>query len=116
MIRLIVATVLACSCGPALAQKKMYRCGNQFQERPCAGPKTDAAAPSAAKADPQEQQDGAARRREREQAIHQAKCENYTEELADIDRRIKAGADKEVLDQFMRRQKEMRVRIDRTCK
>ncbi|MGP1678854.1 MAG: hypothetical protein ACTS6J_17070 [Burkholderiales bacterium] len=116
MIRPIVAFALACSCSLALAQNKMYRCGNQFQERPCSGPKADAAAPYAAKADPQEQQESAARRREREQAIHQAKCENYAEELADIDRRIKAGADKEVLDQFMRRQKEMRIRIDRTCK
>jgi len=116
MIRLIVALAIACSCGPALAQKKMYRCGNQFQERPCAGPNTDGAAPSAAKADPQEQQEGAARRREREYVIDQAKCEIYTEELADIDRRIKAGADKDVLDQFKRRQKEMRARIDRTCK
>ncbi len=115
MIRLIVAFAIACSCSAALAQKKMYRCGNQFQERPCTGPMIDAVS-SEGKADPQRQQESAARRREREQAIHQARCENYTEELADIDRRIKAGADKEVLDQFMRRQKEMRVRIDRTCK
>ena len=114
MIRLIVAVAIACSCNPALAQKKMYRCGNQFQERPCEGPKTDAAS-STAKADPQ-QQEAMARRREREQTIHQVKCENYAEELADIDRRIKAGADNEVIDQFKRRQKEMRNRIERACK
>jgi len=111
MIRLIVAVAIACSCCTALAQKKMYRCGNQFQERPCEGPKADAA-----KVDPQEQQETASRRREREQAIHQAKCEDYAEELADIDRRIKAGADKEVIDQFKSRQKEMRARIERSCK
>ncbi len=112
MIRLIVAFAIACSSGPALAQKKTYRCGNQFQERPCEGPKTNA---SASSADPQQQQETAAKRREREQAIHMAKCENYAEELADIERRIKAGADKVVIEQFERRQKEMRLRIQRTC-
>lgn len=115
MLRMMLAVALACGCSASLAQKKMYRCGNQFQERPCAGPKTEAAASPASKADPQQQQEGAAKRREREQAIHQAKCENYAEELADIDRRIKAGADNEVLDQFKRRQKEMRSRIERSC-
>ncbi len=114
MVRLIVAFAIACSCSPALAQKKMYRCGNQFQERPCEGPKTDAAA--AAKADPQQKQETAAKRQEREQAIHLAKCENYAEELSDINRRIKAGADEKVMDQFLRRQKEMNIRIDRECK
>ncbi|MDP1952723.1 MAG: hypothetical protein Q8K27_03260 [Betaproteobacteria bacterium] len=112
---MMLAVALACGCSASLAQKKMYRCGNQFQERPCAGPKTEAAASPAANADPQQQQEDAAKRREREQAIHQAKCENYAEELADIDRRIKAGADNEVLDQFKRRQKEMRSRIERSC-
>lgn len=115
MIRLFAAFAIACSCSPALAQKKMYRCGNQFQERPCAGPKIDAAA-SAAEARPQQQQEAAARRREREQEIRQAKCADYAEELADIDRRIKAGADKDVIDQFTRRQNEMRTRIERRCK
>jgi hypothetical protein len=116
MVRLIVALAIACSCSAALAQKKMYRCGNQFQERPCEGPKTDAAASSAAKADPQQKQETAVKRQEREQAIHQAKCENYAEELGDINRRIKAGADEKVMDQFLRRQKEMNIRIDRECK
>lgn len=116
MFRLVVALAIVCSCSPALAQKKMYRCGNQYQERPCEGPKTDTAPSAAAKADPQQQQEIAAKRQEREQALHQAKCENYAEELGDIDRRIKAGADAKVMDQFMRRQKEMNVRIDRECK
>ncbi len=94
----------------------MYRCGNQYQERPCEGPKSDAAASAAAKADPQRKQETAAKRQEREHAIHQANCENYVEELGDIDRRIKAGADDKVMDQFLRRQKEMKIRIGRECK
>lgn len=115
MLRLMIALAIAGSGGAALAQSKMYRCGNQFQERPCAGPKTGAAASSSAQTDPQ-QQESAEKRREREQAIHQAKCDNYAEELADVERRINAGADKEVMDQFKRRQKEMRNRINRNCK
>jgi len=116
MFRLFVAFAIACSCSQALAQKKMYRCGNQFQERPCEGPKTDAAPSAAAKADPQQQQEIAAKRQERERTIHQAKCDNYAEELGDIDKRIKSGADDKVMDQYVRRQKEMKTRIDRECK
>lgn len=115
MTRLIVVLAFALACAPALAQKKMYRCGNQYQERPCEGPKTEAPA-AAAKADPQNQQESAAKRQEREQAIQQTKCENYAEELGDIDKRINAGADAKVMDQFLRRQKEMKVRIARECK
>jgi len=114
MIRLMLVCAIAFASSAALAQKKMYRCGNQFQERPCEGPKSGASA--AAQVDPQQQQESAARRLEREQAIHQAKCANYADELADIDRRIKAGADQEVVEQFKRRQKEMRIRIEHTCK
>lgn len=116
MFRLIVACAIACSCSATLAQKKTYRCGNQYQERPCEGPKTDAGGAAAGKADPQQQQEMAAKRQEREHAIHQAKCENYTEELGDIDKRIKAGADEKVMDQYLRRQKEMKLRIGRECK
>ena len=58
----------------------------------------------------------AAKRQEREQATLKAKCENYAEELGDIDKRIKAGADAKVMDQYLRRQKEMNVRIARECK
>ena len=114
MIRIILALTIAGGCSAALAQKKMYRCGNQYQERPCAGPQAPAASTQAA--DPQQQKEIAAKRREREQAIHQAKCENYAEELRDIERRIQTGAEPDVMDQFKRRQKEMRIRIARDCK
>lgn len=115
MTRLAVVLAFALACTPAMAQTKLYRCGNQYQERPCEGPKTDAAA-AAAKADPKKTQDTAAKREQREQAIRLAKCENYAEELGDITKRINAGADDEVMDQFARRQKEMEIRIARECK
>ncbi|MBE0627648.1 MAG: hypothetical protein IH606_22860 [Burkholderiales bacterium] len=115
MIRLVVALAVAWSCSPALAQKKMYRCGNQYQERPCEGPKADPAASSTATADPQSQ-DAAAKRKAREQEMHRARCEGYAEELADVDRRIEAGAGREAMDQFKLRRNEMRLRIERDCK
>ena len=115
MLRTLLALVIACGCAEALAQKKMYRCGNQFQERPCAGPKAAAGA-GVAEADAQTQQESAAKRRERERAVHDAKCMNYADELADVERRINAGADRDVMDQFKSRQKEMRARIERLCK
>jgi flagellar motility protein MotE (MotC chaperone) len=117
MLRLIVVLVIVFGGGSALAQKKMYRCGNQYQERPCEGPKADAAAqPGTTKSDPQKEQEAAAKRQEREQAVHQAKCENYGEELADVSKRIKAGADEKVMDQLNRRKREMETRISRECK
>ncbi len=116
MFRLFIALAIACSCNTALAQKKTYRCGNQYQERPCEGPKADAVPSAAAKADPQQQQEAAAKRQEREHAIRQAKCDNYAEELGDVEKRIKAGAEEKVMDQYQRRQKEMKVRIARECK
>ena len=112
MIRLVLAIALACAGSTALAQKKMYRCGNQYQERPCEGPHSGANAAAPAKA---ERQENATAHAQREQVIHQAKCQNYSEELADIERRLKAGADAAVLDQLKRRQKEMRARIERDC-
>ncbi len=116
MLRLIVAIAIVFGSANALAQKKMYRCGNQFQERPCEGPKANVAAQPASNADPQKEQEAASKRREREQAIHQAKCENYAEELGDVTKRIKAGADDKVMDQLNRRKREMDIRIGRECK
>ena len=34
----------------------------------------------------------------------------------EIDKRLKAGADDKVMDQYQRRQKEMKIRIARECK
>ena len=116
MFQLFLALAIACSCSAALAQKKTYRCGNQYQERPCEGPKADAGTSGAAKADPQQQQEAAAKRQERERAIHQAKCDNYAEELSDVEKRLKDGADEKVMDQYRSRQKEMKIRIARECK
>jgi hypothetical protein len=116
MLRLIVALAIACGAGSTLAQKRMYRCGNQFQERPCEGPKATVAAEINSEPDPRKEQEAAAKRQQREQAAHLAKCENYSEELADVTSRIKAGANEKVMNQLSRRRLEMEVRIGRECK
>jgi hypothetical protein len=118
MTKFIVCLALALACAPALAQKKMYRCGNIFQERPCEGPKSDPAKAAVA-ADPQkQQQEAAARREEKEKKIREDKCDAYNLELNDVRTRIKneTGASETVKDQLQRRQKEMDQRIARECK
>jgi hypothetical protein len=117
MTKFIVGLALILACAPALAQKKMYRCGNVFQERPCEGPKADPA--KAAPADPQkQQQEAAAKREEKEKKIREDKCEAYNQELNDVRTRIKTetNASETVKDQLQRRQKEMDQRIARECK
>lgn len=114
MLRLIAAVAIAFGAGHALAQKKMYRCGNQFQERPCEGPKADVAVQPGSKLDSPQQ--AAAKRQQREQAARQAKCENYGEELADVTARIKAAPGEKVVTQLSRRKLEMEIRIGRDCK
>jgi len=116
MLRLIVAIAIVLGSGNALAQKKMYRCGNQFQERPCEGPKANVAAPSDSKPAAQRDEEAALKRQQREQAIRQVKCENYNEELSDVTKRLNAGANDKVMDQLTRRKREMEVRIGRECK
>jgi hypothetical protein len=117
MTKLIVALALALAVSPALAQKKMYRCGNVFQERPCEGPKEIAQPVEKATPAVLKEQELAAKREEREKSIHQAKCENYSEELGDVRRRIKVGGTSDtVTDQLQRREKEMVIRIGRECK
>lgn len=66
--------------------------------------------------DPRKEQDAAAKRQQREQAAHLAKCENYGEELADATSRIKAGANEKVMNQLSRRKPETEVRLGRECK
>lgn len=90
MIRLIVAITLAFGSGAALAQKKMYRCGNVFQERPCEGPKSEPA-PAAGKAGvtstgmPQKSQ------ADRDRAAKEARCNNWSSDMEDVEKRLKVG-------------------------
>jgi hypothetical protein len=91
MIRWFLMVALAAGSGAALAQKKMYRCGNVFQERPCEGPKAEAEKPAAKAAVtstglPQKSQ------ADKDRAAQEAKCGNWTSDMEDVQKRIKAGA------------------------
>ena len=73
MNRLILVVALALVAGPVAAQKKMYRCGNVFQERPCEGPKQAAPKDEGSKAAAPV---GSAQDSRRE-AQKEVRCENY---------------------------------------
>jgi hypothetical protein len=74
---LVLGMVMAAA--PAVAQKKMYRCGNNYQDRPCetapAIPKP-AAAPAATKSEAAPQSRAAYQQ--------QLRCENYGRQMADL--------------------------------
>ena len=116
MTKFMMALALAVACTPALAQKKMYRCGNIFQERPCEGPKADVgkATPAAAAGDPQK--DAMSKREEKENKIREAKCESFNSELDEIRNHLKTATSDSVKDQLQRRQREMDIRVGRECK
>ena len=114
MLRWMLMLVLVAGSGTALAQKKMYRCGNIFQERPCEGPKADAGKATPAASDPQK--DAMSKREEKENKIREAKCESYNSELDEIRNHLKTATSDSVKDQLQRRQREMDIRIGRECK
>lgn len=75
---LALASVLAAF--PAQAQKKMYRCGSNYQDRPCdqaqAAPKPAAAAPVKAETAPAPQSRAAYQQ--------QLRCENYGRQMDEL--------------------------------
>lgn len=116
MIRILLILALAMASGHALAEKKLYRCGNQYQERPCEGPKPKQVE-SETPVDPQKKkQDEIAKREERDRALQQTNCKVYKEELADVQKRIKAGASsKKVAEDLEKRRSELELRIGKNC-
>lgn len=79
MVRLILVVALALAAGPVAAQKKMYRCGNVFQERPCEGPKQGAKDESAKAAAPKQPVSESRRAAQKE-----IRCENFTRQRDDL--------------------------------
>ena len=85
-IRLLVLLVLVCMAPvhEALAQKKMYRCGSNYQDRPCdAAPAPAAAAKSAA---PAQAAAGASESAADKKAAfqRQVRCENYGRQMDEL--------------------------------
>lgn len=79
MNRLILLVALALAAAPVAAQKKMYRCGNVFQERPCEGPKQAATTDGDKPAAPKQTVSEAGRERQKE-----VRCENYGRQRDDL--------------------------------
>ena len=89
---MIAVIALALLSGPALAQKKMYRCGSQYQDRPCdeshAAPK--AAAPSTAAP-------ARTASEERRASQKQIRCENFGRQREDLGKK-QADANKQIAE------------------
>ncbi|MEI6303670.1 MAG: hypothetical protein WCR74_19675 [Betaproteobacteria bacterium] len=114
MLRWMLMLVLAAGGGAALAQKTMYRCGNVFQERPCEGPKTEAAQPAAKPAvtstsAPQKSQ------ADKDRAAQQARCDNWTSDMDDVQKRIKVGPTGQAAKDLESRRIELDKQIKKGC-
>ena len=93
-IRHIVLLVLVClmPAHEALAQKKMYRCGSNYQDRPCdAGPPPAAAAGAAKPAAPAQAATAPAESAADKKAAfqRQVRCENYGRQMGELRQRQK---------------------------
>ena len=72
----VAGLCMASSASAAEPAKKMYRCGNVFQERPCEGPKAE----PAAKAEPAKQGPSQSTLEQRQKI----RCENYGRQLSEL--------------------------------
>ena len=114
MLRCFLIVVLAAGSGAVLAQKKMYRCGNVFQERPCEGPKVEAMQPAATPAVtstgvPQKSQ------ADKDRAAQAARCDNWTSDMDDVQKRIKAGPTGQAAKDLESRRIELDKQIKKSC-
>ena len=91
MMRWFALLGLCVACGVSAAEpaKKMYRCGNVFQERPCEGPKP---APAAVEAPKQ-----AGPNQSTLESRKQIRCENFQRQVTEIVDREKGEKDAELL-------------------
>jgi hypothetical protein len=87
MRKLLLVLALLALAAPAAAEKKMYRCGSQYQDRPCEGPK-DAARPAAG---PEAAKTAAAPSNARGEERKQIRCENYGRQVDEI-KRMETGS------------------------
>ena len=105
-MRWIALLGLLVAFGAVAADKKMYRCGNVFQERPCEGPKPAAPKAEAAKQDGPSQAAMESRKKIR--------CENFERQVTELVAREKAEKNAETLRGWVsqRRVLEDRMKAD----
>lgn len=93
----VVSLVMALPAFHASAQKKMYKCGSQFQDRPCDG-SAPAAGPAPAAKGPAPAPvvaPVAAKSVSVEESRRQIRCENWGRQLLDLREREKSMKDGE---------------------
>lgn len=108
MKRAVALIALALFASPAVAQKKMYRCGTQYQDRPCDSAKakaSEAPSPAAAPASPtRSAQD------ERLEAQKKIRCENFSRQRDEL-RDKQRASNKQVADSMGTQLKTIEDRI-----
>lgn len=111
MIRLFLIVALAAGSSAVLAQKKMFRCGNVFQERPCEGPKAEPAANAAVTSTGLPQKSQA----DKDRAAQEARCSNWTSDMEDVQKRIKAGVSGQAGKDLESRRIELDKQLKKGC-
>ena len=93
-ILVLLGLVLAsATSSAALAQKKMYKCGSNYQDRPCDGAAPAAkAAPAAVQAPAQSTGD------KKSDFQRQVRCENYGRQMDELRERQKGMKQADMLD------------------
>ena len=106
-MRYLIFAALAMLCSPAFAQ--LFRCGNQFQDRPC---ETNTSAAPSSSPTVESAQHRAAREHaeeERKRAYERYPCASYDQDLKNIDGAIGLpGQDNAALDRRARAVAEQR--------
>ena len=104
-MRWIALLGLLLSFGAPAAEpaKKMYRCGNVFQERPCEGPKPAPAAVEAPKQSGPNQSTLESRK--------QIRCENFQRQVTELVDREKAEKNAELLKGLANQRKVLQDRM-----
>jgi hypothetical protein len=114
MIRLFLIAALAVGSSAAWAQKKMYRCGNVYQERPCEGPKADAPKPAASSTVtstvlPQKSQ------ADKDRAAQESRCDTWNSDMEDVQKRIKSGVSGQAGKDLENRRIELGKQLKKSC-
>jgi hypothetical protein len=111
----VVSLVMALPAFHAAAQKKMYKCGSQFQDRPCDGSGPAAPTPAAkAPAPAPATTPVAAKGVSAEESRRQIRCENWGRQLLDLREREKGTKDGEAAQGLaaQRAAAESRMKVD----
>ena len=107
MKNLLLILALLSLAVPAAAQKKMYQCGSQYQDRPCEGAKEapkPAAAPASAKSAPAPSRAASEERK-------RIRCENYARQVDEMKQKEAASSNPEMRENMGVQRKVLEARM-----